>query len=397
MQTDTVLITEKELIELTVTYGYSGSELTNPHFLEKGFLKQNGTYKSFLKKVESICESWVRLRKKKGQPVMYEITNLYEEALPLEDNRSNNGKKWTEEDLIMQDYIHFVLSLGEVNDEFPRSLNSWAKLFGLPTLEEIDEIVSEEVFDGLYKEKELLKIIEKFKNTIYQRNKEVVSNSFRELEKQNKIQVIKRPIFVLLGGTFSYPSEEEYSDVEKERAKILGSRNVSLRDFFFKPTNEKVIEAKVEVDEMLRTRGLILFYRGYQINDKQSVSYENALGVQQFLKAYSDRLVQLTLQRENNPNYQVNFVEKRFYIYNTLILLRELDYEIDGTLISKYEPTKDDIVSLKDSKRDYVIAERELYHMQFAFSNRVKDEEIGTWGFKVMYVTESKLKSWNCS
>lgn len=44
MQKAKLLITEKELIELTMAYGYSGSELNNPHFLKKGYLKQNGTY-----------------------------------------------------------------------------------------------------------------------------------------------------------------------------------------------------------------------------------------------------------------------------------------------------------------------------------------------------------------
>lgn len=65
MQKAQLLITEKELIELTMAYGSSGSELNNPHFLKKGYLKQNGTYDSFIKKVESICESWNRLKKKK--------------------------------------------------------------------------------------------------------------------------------------------------------------------------------------------------------------------------------------------------------------------------------------------------------------------------------------------
>ena len=46
-----LLISEKELIELTMEYGYSGSELNNPHFLEKGFLKKNGAYDSFIKKL----------------------------------------------------------------------------------------------------------------------------------------------------------------------------------------------------------------------------------------------------------------------------------------------------------------------------------------------------------
>lgn len=203
MQKDMLLITEKELIELTMEYGYSGSELNNTHFLEKGFLKKNGSYNSFIKKVESICESWNRLKKKKGQPVMYEIFNLYEEKIPISSNRINNGKKPTLEDLIMRNYIYFALGINEVNDGKVHSLNKWATLFQLASNQELEEVAKTDVFNDMYWNGEITKVVSTFKSTIIKRNRDVISNSFKHLEKQNKIKKNEVPIFIHLNRSCS--------------------------------------------------------------------------------------------------------------------------------------------------------------------------------------------------
>jgi hypothetical protein len=386
MQKNKLLFTEKELIELTVEYGYSGSELNNPHFLEKGYLKQNGTYDSFIKKVESICESWNRLKKKKGQPVMYEITNLYEKANRIPDSRINNGNKLTEADLLMKDYIHFALCVNEINDGKAHSLNHWAELFGLTTRDELNEIADANAFTDLYWKNEVANVVSTFKSTITRRNRDVVSNSFRYLEKQNKIKKSEVPLFIYLDDSISSPSQQEFDDVNIAIDKILASKNVTRNDYYYNHFKQNVIRARVEVDRMLGEKGLKKIFIGYQIEVIEPLPEEHWVDMQQFLKAFSDRLIQLTLQRENNPAYQVNYVEKRYYIFNTLFLLRELGFQVEEALISKYEPIKSEVEAIHDSKKEYAMEKREQYKLQYAFSNRVKDEELQAWGFGTVYL-----------
>lgn len=386
MEKEKLIFTEKELIELTMAYGYSGSELNNPHFLEKGYLKQNGTYDSFIKKVESICESWNRLKKKKGQPVMYEITNLYEKANPIPDSRINNGNKLTEADLLMKDYIHFALCLNEVNDGKAHSLNHWATLFGLTSNRELEEIKHTNIFKNMYWKSEIEKVVNIFKSTIINRNKAIVSNSFKQLEKHDKIKKNEVPFFIHLNDEISSPSRQEYDDVDFEIDKILASNNITRNDYYYNHYKKNVIRAKAEVKIMLEEKGLKKIFIGYQIEVIELLPEEQWMDMQQFLKAYTDRLVQLTLQRENNPAYQVNYVEKRYYIFNTLFLLRELGYQVEEALISKYEPAESDIEAIHDSKKEYAMDKRKQYKLQYAFSNRIKDETLQTWGFKTIYL-----------
>ncbi|WP_427108398.1 hypothetical protein [Lysinibacillus xylanilyticus] len=386
MQKAKLLITEKELIELTMAYGYSGSELNNPHFLKKGYLKQNGTYDSLIKKVESICDSWNRLKKKKGQPVMYEITNLYEKANPIVDNRINNGKKWKREDLLMKDYIHFALSIDEVNDGKAHSFNKWAELVGLTSKNELDEITETDIFSNLYWKKEVSKVINSFITTIITRNKAVVKNSFKLLEDENRIKVNEIPIFIHLDDEVSSPSQQEYDDVDYELDKILASNNITRNDYYYNHYKQNVIRARAEVKIMLEEKGLKKHFIGYQIEVIELLPEEQWMDMQQFLKAFSDRLIQLTLQRENNPAYQVNYVEKRYYIFNTLFLLRELGYQVEEALISKYEPAESDVEAIHDSKKKYAMEKREQYKLQYAFSNRIKDETLQAWGFRTVYL-----------
>ena len=124
--------------------------------------------------------------KEKGQPVMYEITNLYEKANPIPDSRTKNGNKLTEADLLMKDYIHFALCLNEVNDGKAHSLIQWAELFGLTTREELDEIADTNAFTDLYWKSEVAKLISTFKSTIITRNRAVVLNSFKQLKSNRK-------------------------------------------------------------------------------------------------------------------------------------------------------------------------------------------------------------------
>ena len=386
MQKAKLLITEKELIELTMAYGYSGSELNNPHFLEKGYLKQNGTYDSFIKKVESICESWNRLKKKKGQPVMYEITNLFEKANPITDSRINNGKKLTEADLLMKDYIHFALCHNEVNDGKAHSLIQWAELFGLTTREELDEIADTNAFTDLYWKNEVAKVVSNFKSTIITRNRAVVLNSFKQLEKHNKIKKIEVPFFIHLDDTVSSPSQQEFDDVNYAIDKILASKNVTRNDYYYNHFKQNVIRARAEVKIMLEEKGLKNLFIGYKIEVFELLPEEQWEDKQQFLKAFSDRLTQLTLERENNPAYQVNYVEKRFYIFNTLSLLRELGYQVEEALISKYEPNVSDVEAIHYSKKEYEMEKSEQFNLQYAFSNRIKDETLQTWGFRTVYL-----------
>ncbi|MCY9545361.1 hypothetical protein [Lysinibacillus xylanilyticus] len=388
MQKEKLLLAEKELIELAMAYGYSGSELNNPHFLEKGYLKQNGTYDSFIKKVESICESWNRLKKKKGQPVMYEITNLYEKAKPIPDDRIKNGKKLTQEDLLMKDYIHFALGVNEINDGKAHSLNHWATLFGLTSNRELEEIKYTKIFKNMYWKSEIEKVVNTFKSTIINRNKAIVSNSFKQLEKHNKIKKNEVPFFIHLNGEISSPSQQEYDDVDFEIDKILASNNITRNDYYYNHYNKRVIRARAEVKNMLEEKGLKKLFIGYQIEVLESLQEEQWVGMNQFLKAYTDKLVQLTLQRENNPAYQVNYAEKRFYIFNTLLLLRAIGYEVEDALIVKYKPAESDIEAVHDSVIEFAREKDRLYKLQYAFSNRVWNEEIQAWGFVKNYLEE---------
>lgn len=317
---------------------------------------------------------------------MYEITNLYEKANPIPSNRINNGKKLTQEDLIMKDYIHFALCVNEINDGKAHSLNHWAELFGLTTRDELNEIADTIAFTNLYWKNEVTKVVSTFKSTITRRNRDIVSNSFRYLEKQNKIKKSEVPLFIHLDDSISSPSQQEFDDVNFAIDKILASKNVTRNDYYYNHFKQNVIRARAEVKNMLEEKGIKNLFIGYKIEVIELLPEEQWEDKQQFLKAFSDRLIQLTLERENNPAYQVNYIEKRFYIFNTLSLLRELGYQVEEALISKYEPNVSDVEAIHDSKKEYAMGKSEQFKLQYAFSNRIKDETLQTWGFRTVYL-----------
>lgn len=350
-------LSEKELIELTKEYGYSGAELNNPHFIKKGFLKKNGTYDSFAKKLDSICESWKRLKKKKGQPVLYELVNLYEEAQPIVDKREGNGKQRTPEDETMKEYIFIQLINNQINDNKPYSYKRWGEKFGLLTMPiNTDSLV--EPLKVLYKQKELLKIVDEFKLTILKRNKDVVEKSFNQLVKEKRIHITELPIFVHLDNSHSIPSWGKFNEVQTSINEALEQFKINKYEYYFYPNNDKVREVRPEIEKIHFSNGLKSLFKGFQVNVIDKQIYD-LIDKEQFDEAYKNRLIQLTIERSKLEGYKVNFVQKRFYTFNTLMQMQVIGFAISEESLDRYRPTKEEIEAVHQAQIEYAEQEKE--------------------------------------
>lgn len=377
---ENLVISEKELIELTVKYDYSGTELNNPHFLEKGFLKQNGTYNSFCKKVDSICESWIRLKKKKGQPVMYEIKNLYKEPNQLVDDRINNGKKRTVEDVKMKEYIFNQLLDEKINDDKPYSYTTWTKQMNFMQVNEIEDEIKIELFERMYWKKEVPRILYEFNSTFEVRNKDVVKKSFIQLVRENKINMFEVPIFILVDNSISYPTKEEFDEVQERINESLKYHGVSHYEYYHNPNSERVKKVKNDVSKIYSLWKIIRAYIGVQVKVVGEQS-EYAINRKEFQQAYQDRLIQLTIDRGKRVSYQVNYIQKKFYTFNTLLIMSMIGFSVDEGLLEGYRPTEEQIEALHQPQIEYAKQKDALIKKKYEFSNRIWNEEKQEWDF----------------
>lgn len=323
-------LTEKELIELTIQFGYDGRELSNTHFIRKGYLKNNDTYKAFMKKVDTICDSWIKLRKKKGKPTMYKLSGLREEASSIEDRRSNNGL--TNDDVIMREYIFNRLCNMKINDA--RSYYEWAVECGLVNVAELPFLEMKSTLSHLYEDNKIEKLIlNKFIDTIKKRNKDVVINAFKWLEKNKYIECERIHMKVNYSDKKEVVSKELYHQFRYQFTKLLKKYGLKENYYYWKKANSFMIsgneaEAFNEIDELYSTYEIKSIFIATKVNLLHNNMFSGARR-ETCLQAYSNKLMILT-DKQQQKKWKSNFDNEKYYAFNTYTLMQFFPFKIEN-------------------------------------------------------------------
>lgn len=333
-------LNEKELIELTIKYGYDGSELNNPHFVEKGYLKNNNKYKKFIEKVESICESWEKLRKKKGEKHPYYIIRGLKPVdnvnLVIEDKRSIAQHDKNIE--IMAKYLYNQLENGLNGNFF--TLNKWMTKIGGFNPDKVDNKLIDTYFDKLYYGADLDSIKMTAKEYFKLRNQRVMGQMINHLKYKNLIEVHKKFGAVLIDDTYKIIEKDTYNKWRKELKELVESYGLKLNNYRYFLNREEYDELKEEIELYTRLTGIKNVFTTYNlyITDKNA-DFDN-VDFKQFQKAYNDKLIKHIIELpECDQKYQ-NYFNQRYKKFNYLMILKLSNWriEIDEKLIERFEP-----------------------------------------------------------
>lgn len=119
-------LTEREFIELTIEWGYKGEEFECKAWQERGCLKSNdGTHKKLISKGKTHFE--IVTIKGTGSKRIYTLSGLKETPSERINGNSTNGKKETEDDVIIREYFFNQLSkrISHKEEGWAETINLW--------------------------------------------------------------------------------------------------------------------------------------------------------------------------------------------------------------------------------------------------------------------------------
>lgn len=339
-------------------YGYDGSELDNPHFKKKGYLKNNDKYKKFTDKVDSICISWEKLRKKKGEEHPYYIIKGLKQKdeveLISEDKRATSQLDVEDEWIAM--YFYDCLVKNKMNLK-PLTLNAWAIWMGaIDPRTIIDEGRVKELFNDEYYEQDISFIHNHFKEYIKGRNEAVTSKSMKILKLKGLIDVDEVYIGIDLHSRYIKVSHEVHNAFQDEMKLIVGKYDRSINDYRFFMHREGYEDMKKDVETWQQETGYITTYKAYDIQVKVA-SKGIDITFQEFQSTYNKKMINyisdLQDKEFDKSGKLILYFSKRFRKYNLLSILKASNWSIhiEEELINKFKPTYQQIYELM-MKRD---------------------------------------------
>lgn len=370
-------LNEKELIELTIQYGYDGSELNNPHFIEKGYLKNNNKYQKFIEKVESICESWEKLRKKKGENHPYYIIRGLKPVdnvnLVIEDKRSI--AQHDENIEIMAKYLYNQLLKSYGSESY--TLNRWMTMLGGFNHEMIDNNEKiHDYFDKLYYGADLNDIKRSVKEYIKHKNQRIMGQLINHLKHNHLIFEEKNYGAFSLNNQFEKIEKDTYDRWKNQLKEIVENYGLKTNNYryYLKFDEYKGLKEDLELHFKKTGYNNVFTLYGFYINNLEEfdVDYE------QFKKAYKDKLIKdINNLQECDKKYQ-NYFNQRYKKYNYLKSLDLFDWAIDKELLEQYKP---DLFSIEimiknrlhqeDMQIPYKRMKEEMNQIKSALSSKV--------------------------
>ena len=332
------IFTEEEAIQITIEHGYDGSEFETSVWKQRGCLKNNGTLKTLISKLETIYNNVEVVGK--GKKRRYILTDKKDKV--SERALNYKGSVATIEDEIMKEYIFNQLLKYEngVTRSY-RSYKGWAKILGFIDIEtlNVEEMIQtiKELHFGLpfiYNPKE---IVSKFIYTLDIRNKDVIEKSFNQLEKEGRIKVEEVYMFKTIEGEYEEVWLETYEEAEEYVRDFLESKDVSYYAYIqsvnsFHKSN-KMKEIIKEVKELLTNEfGIKYFFKSFKVTVLDR-TVKKEVSKDEFNHAYFQRLIKLSKNRQGKEDYKNSTsFWKRFYLLNTLILLDHIGVDVSESL-----------------------------------------------------------------
>lgn len=318
------IFTEEEAINITIQHGYDGAEFNTKAWNNNGSLKPDRTYKGFISKLETIY-STVKVEGK-GKKRKYILMDKKEQITERQYNYK--GSLPTPEDELMKEYIFNNLIKYHSNQY---TYKGWAESLNFVNPQRLDtEKMINEIkyahagFPVIYNPKEVVSI---FIQTLNVRNKDVIEKSFQRLEKENRIKLTEMHTFQYSDKKYDIVSKEEYEEIINELKLFLESKGItyyiysqSLGSIHKSKKMEQLIK---DVEEYLLDHfDIIKFFKRFKIEIIDS-NIIQPVSKTEFNKAYFDRLLKLTQDRQQKEKYRDSLsFWRRYYLYNTLTLLR---------------------------------------------------------------------------
>lgn len=334
-----IKLNEKELIQLTMQYGYDGSELENKHFQEKGYLKNNNKYQKFIEKVESICESYEKLRKVKGEEHPYYILKGVKEIGKVEkvseDHRSTAQQD--DDDKLMAK--HLYNSLLSLNKDYPRTLNKWTIDIGGLNPKLISMELIHELFDEMYYGADLSNIHHSVTDYIKQRNEKVASKSIKILKQNELIDVEEVYRAITIDTEYITIDKDTYEDWKNQFKEIVEKYEFEMKNYKFHINKEENKEFKDEIEKFQEESGIKTVYIAYKLQIKKRQQPFDITYID-FQATYNDKIIKLITQLPKCKKEHQLFFSARFKKFNYLMVLKMCNWtiHIDDTLIEELKP-----------------------------------------------------------
>lgn len=330
-------VSEEEAINITMENGYEGNELHTKVWNDRGCLNADGTQKGLISTLETIYNSVTV--EGKGKKRIYILSDKKEKVTDRKFNYK--GTVDSEEDILMKKYIINKLILLKTSNSY--SYKGWSDILELPQTSDISysgsiDLVKSSYIDFVMKYRLLYNskdIVSNFINEINMRNKAVLQNSFRALQKENKILVEEiYKIKYSLEQEFIEVSEQDYTLVNDKLKSFLETKKVSYFSYIKSVTNshksEKMKKVINEVKEYLKEEfNVDMLFKEFKV-EVLNDDIVTMVSQKEFKQAYFDKLLTLTEQRQSKVSYtQSTSFRKRFYMYNMILLLEQFGQRND--------------------------------------------------------------------
>lgn len=348
-ENEQLIVNEKEAIQITIKHGYDGSELNTVTWKERGCLKPNRSMESLKRKLLTIYEN-VEIQGN-GKKRKYILDNKKSKVTDRIYNYK--GSVPSPEDEIMKEYIFNQLVLNKEKNNNP--YKAWARIlkFINPESYNINEMIQvlkdlHIGFPVMYNPKEA---VSTFIQTITIRNKDIIQKSFQRLQKENRIIVHESFYYKDIEGNYIEIDSEEYNDLLHEVKTFLETKETTYYIYSQALTSlhktKKMKRIIKELEDYLSTNfELKYFFKSFQI-DIVDQTIIKEITPEEFEKAYYDRSIKLTIDRQNKKEYKDSLTFwRRFYLINSLTLLNFLQVKQIGDILKqeniKYRENVDD-------------------------------------------------------
>jgi hypothetical protein len=326
-QNEQTSYTEEQAINITIENGYNGSEFETSTWKQRGCLKPNKTMDALISKLKTIYDHVeVTGAGKKRKYILKDKKNQVSERI-----FNYKGSVETEEDKIMKEYI--FNNLLSYKSNFNKSYKGWAKLIGfidtstLPIEGMIKELKNSHYdFPVIYNPKEAVSI---FLQTLNTRNNDILEKSFQRLEKEKRIKVIEVYNIRYANGKYKTITQMEYNTFIEYITKYLKQYNISYYTYAQSLTSlhksKRMKEIINNVSQYIEDHfDIDYFFKSFKISITD-LTIQKEVTKNEFDAAYIKRLIRLSEHRQEKNTYKNAIIFwKRFYLYNTLTLLKYL-------------------------------------------------------------------------
>lgn len=308
-------ISEKRLIELLKTeYNFEVPEAEGKKYQHYGHIKyKSNSYKSFVKKIESICESVIRLRKgRNDDDVYYEINGLKEQS---ENYTGGSGGNNNHDDQQMAAHLFNAFAKG-VNDNLVYgdafTYKELAERLKLPLVETEEFNRGINLLNNYLTQKQSYNVMTNYKNRIQTRSKDIIKSSLNILKKNNHIQVETIYCAIDENNKEVYFNKLGYLTVKDDLESLFEEYKFSYAKWFYGSSNHLVEKMEIQ-DRLLNVHGVKNIFKKYliKLNHKNELPAESDI-----YSIYFHKLDALTIKLHDKHLSKLQEDEKTLNIFD---------------------------------------------------------------------------------